>query len=266
MSAPDVICIGEAMIELHSSAINVRHTRGLPPLTFLFCETLPSNRKRLKNALVQFAFDVDHDLGHYVEGAMIVPDVAPYETAKLRLLNGPHSAIAYLGYLAGHQFVHEVMADAVLSGVSTSINEEIAPTVSEPSGIPLGAYTTDLSDRFRNSSVQYRKRLLGTIRDRIQMKVPFGWLATAVAAWIVPASGETPNGQPIEVRDRLAERMVKIGEDANGNTEATTSGFFGIDKVFCIDLPQIEAFKSEIIQGLRAILNVGARRAAGGIV
>ena len=41
----------------------------------------------------------------------IVADVHPYETMKLRLLNGVHQAMAYLGYLAGYRYVHEAMGD-----------------------------------------------------------------------------------------------------------------------------------------------------------
>jgi fructuronate reductase len=37
-----------------------------------------------------------------LEGAELVADVRPYELMKLRLLNGSHSCIAYLGYLAGY--------------------------------------------------------------------------------------------------------------------------------------------------------------------
>ena len=44
-------------------------------------------------------------------GAEIVSDVEPYELMKLRLLNGAHSSLAYLGYLAGYETVSETMAD-----------------------------------------------------------------------------------------------------------------------------------------------------------
>ncbi len=49
-----------------------------------------------------------------VGGAQFVADVAPYETAKLRMLNGAHSALAYLGLERGHRFVHEAVADPAI--------------------------------------------------------------------------------------------------------------------------------------------------------
>ena len=61
-------------------------------------------------------------------GVQIVPDVHPYETMKLRLLNGSHQAMAYLGYLAGYRYVHEAMADPDLRRlVVRMMDEEITP-------------------------------------------------------------------------------------------------------------------------------------------
>ncbi|MGH6693784.1 MAG: mannitol dehydrogenase family protein, partial [Sphingopyxis sp.] len=50
-------------------------------------------------------------------GAELVADVAPYETAKLRMLNGAHSALAYIGLGAGHAFVHQAIADPAIRPV-----------------------------------------------------------------------------------------------------------------------------------------------------
>jgi fructuronate reductase len=209
-------------------------------------------------------------------GAMIVPEVAPYETAKLRLLNGPHSAIAYLGYLAGHDFVHEVMADADLARFVTELmDDEIMPTVAEPDGMPLRAYAEDLRARFRNPSLQHRtwqiamdgsqklpQRLLGTIRDRIEQGAPFGRLATAVAAWMVYATGRTPKGEPIDVRDPHAERTMSIGDAAGGDPEALLGGYLQLTDVFGSDLPQDDGLRHALLQPLTLILREGSLAAA----
>ena len=63
-------------------------------------------------------------------GAQIVDDVAPYEAAKLRMLNGAHSLLAYAGLALGHSFVHEAIADPWLGPlVDRLMREEAAPTV-----------------------------------------------------------------------------------------------------------------------------------------
>ena len=48
-------------------------------------------------------------------GALIVPDVAPYEAMKLRVVNAAHSALAALGMPRGHTTVAEAIADPELS-------------------------------------------------------------------------------------------------------------------------------------------------------
>ena len=210
-------------------------------------------------------------------GAMIVPEVAPYETAKLRLLNGPHSAIAYLGYLAGHQYVHEVMEDETLARFVTALMDgEIAPTVAEPDGMPLDAYASDLRDRFHNPALNHRtwqiamdgsqklpQRLLNTIRDRRAAGAPYDRLALAVAAWIAYARGRTPGGEAIDVRDPLAERMAEIGARTDGDADGLLEGFLGLGEVFGDDLRQDAAFAGTVGTQLRMLLSEGPRAAAG---
>lgn len=206
-------------------------------------------------------------------GAMIVPDVAPYENAKLRLLNGAHSSIAYLGYLSGHSFVHEVMADKALSSFITKLmDEEIASTLDEPNGMPLSAYAEQLRSRFRNSSLQHRtwqiamdgsqklpQRLLNTIRDRIAANKPFPLLATAVAGWIVYACGKMPSGDTIDVRDPMSEKFEEIAQAANGDITSQLNGFLSLSDVFGTDLPVSAVFRDNVRAALEDIYAKGCR-------
>ena len=71
-------------------------------------------------------------------GAELVADVAPYETAKLRMLNGAHSALAYRGLLAGYGYVHEAIADPDLRAMAERLmREEAAPTIAAAPGQDL---------------------------------------------------------------------------------------------------------------------------------
>ena len=65
-------------------------------------------------------------------GAEIVADVAPYEQMKLRLLNGAHSSLSYLGYLGGYEFVSDVMGDASYARFVAALMEEATPTLARP--------------------------------------------------------------------------------------------------------------------------------------
>jgi fructuronate reductase len=112
-------------------------------------------------------------------GAQIVSDVAPYETAKLRMLNGAHSALAYLGLERGHAFVHEAVGDPALRElVHRLMVDEAAPTIAAGPGQDLPAYAEALLGRFANPALNHR--LIQIAMDGSQ-KIPQRWLATLAA-------------------------------------------------------------------------------------
>ncbi|MFD1613212.1 mannitol dehydrogenase family protein [Sphingomonas tabacisoli] len=109
-------------------------------------------------------------------GAALVDDVAPYESAKLRLLNGAHSALAYLGLERGHSYVHEAISDPLLRPVIEHLmREEAAPTIAPAPGQDLSRYIDALLQRFANPALQHR--LIQIAMDGSQ-KIPQRWLAT----------------------------------------------------------------------------------------
>jgi fructuronate reductase len=150
-------------------------------------------------------------------GAELVADVAPYETAKLRMLNGAHSALAYIGLGKGHDFVHQAIADpAIRPVIERLMREEAAPTIDAAPGQDLPAYADALLDRFANAALHHR--LIQIAMDGSQ-KIPQRWLETlawhqargascpsleaAVAAWIAFLRSDHPVDDPLA--DRLRE-------------------------------------------------------------
>lgn len=112
-------------------------------------------------------------------GVNLVRDVAPYETAKLRMLNGAHSLLAYCGLRAGHAFVHEAVVDPGLRSLADRLmREEALPTVNTAEGQDLGAYADELITRFADPAL--RHRLAQIAMDGTQ-KIPQRWLDTALA-------------------------------------------------------------------------------------
>jgi len=96
-------------------------------------------------------------------GAMLVADTGPYETMKLRLLNGAHSAFAHLGLPAGHETVADAVADAELRGfVERLLEDELAPTVGDVPGIDLADYRRTLFERFENPRIAHRLEQIAT--------------------------------------------------------------------------------------------------------
>ena len=90
-------------------------------------------------------------------GAQLVADVAPFELAKLRMLNGAHSLLAYAGLRAGHAFVHEAVADPALRALAEQLMRiEAQSTVPATPGLDLSAYTDALLTRFANPALRHR--------------------------------------------------------------------------------------------------------------
>jgi fructuronate reductase len=149
----------------------------------------------------------------------MVPDVHPYETAKLRMLNGAHSALAYLGLERGLTYVHEAMkSDEIRRLVDLLMRTEAASSLSPAPGQDLDLYADALLERFENPALEHR---LAQIAMDGSQKIPQRWLATlshhqqhardcpalveALAAWIVHVRGE-----PRMVEDPIAAELARL--------------------------------------------------------
>jgi fructuronate reductase len=206
-------------------------------------------------------------------GAQIVADVVPFETMKLRLLNGSHSTLAYLGFLAGHDFIWQASSDPELAQlVERQMADEIVPTLVAPPGIDLATYRRQLMTRFRNPALPHRtqqiamdgsqklpQRLLGTVRDRIAASASIAHLALAVAGWIRYASGSDEQGRAIAVSDPLAATFSGIVARAPGDPVRIAGGFLDLTTVFG-DLCADAAFRDAVTRNVETLFRDGVRR------
>lgn len=214
-------------------------------------------------------------------GVTMTQDIQPFEAMKLRMLNGSHSTLAYLGWLAGHKTVADTMADASLRRlISDLMGSEIIPTLSMPDGVDLPAYRDVLLGRFANPALKHKtfqiamdgsqklpQRLLGTIRDRLSGGEPIDRLALGVAAWVRFATGQDEIGATFEVQDPLAGEFAALARDAaidkdqpgRFDVDQLASGFFGLNAVFGDDLAADLRFRDAVIAALRMLCEKGAR-------
>ena len=81
-------------------------------------------------------------------GVQLVPDVAPYEKLKLRLLNASHQAIAYVGILEGAEYVHEVCRDPLFVRFLRGYQQEAVPTLDRIPGVDVDVYCDQLLARW----------------------------------------------------------------------------------------------------------------------
>ncbi len=194
-------------------------------------------------------------------GAILTPDVAMYERAKLRLLNGAHSALAYLGLLAGHETVYDAMQDAPLAGfVERMMREEIAPTLH--AGFDIGAYIDAILARLRNPALKHRLvqiasdgsqklpyRLLSPIADSLAAGRSVTRLAVPVAAWMRFAVRETGAGRALN--DPLAERLARTAAAGTGEAAHDVSLFLALRDIFPLALIADTRFTMPLIAAYR---------------
>ncbi|HEV6952460.1 MAG TPA: mannitol dehydrogenase family protein [Promicromonospora sp.] len=154
-------------------------------------------------------------------GVQVVDDVEPYELMKLRLLNASHQALCYVGYLAGHRYAHEVAGQEVYARFLRGyMDREGTPTLEPVPGIDLDAYKATLVERFANphvadtlarlcaeSSDRIPKWLLPVVRYHLEHGGPIEHAALVVASWARYDEGVDEAGEPIEIVDRLADRL-----------------------------------------------------------
>ena len=204
-------------------------------------------------------------------GATFVGDVAPFELAKLRMLNGSHSTLAYLGYLAGYETVADTMAAPGFAALVRGLMlEEAAPTLPPVPGLDVAAYADSLVARFRNPALRHRtwqiamdgtqklpQRLLGTVRDRLAAGGAIDRLALGVAAWMRYATGRDERGEAIDLRDPLADELRRRTAGL-ADARAISDSLLGLDAVFGRDLPNDGRFTEAVTAALSSLLREGA--------
>ena len=222
----------------------------------------------------QWVIEDDFPLGRpdwSAHGAEFTSDVAPYELMKLRLLNGAHSSLAYLGYLAAHETVADAMAEpAIAAYVARLMHDEVTPVLKAPPGADVEAYKRALLQRFRNPALKHRtwqiamdgsqklpQRLLGTIRERLGRDLPIPHLALGVAAWMRYVAGTDEAGRPIDVRDPLADDIKRRVAKAGPVAERLAPELLGIESIFGTDLAQMPQFTGPVTTALQSLFTRG---------
>ena len=212
------------------------------------------------------------DLG--AVGVQMVADVTPFELMKLRCLNGTHSSLAYLGYLAGHETISDAVADPPFAAFCRRLwAREIIPTLTPPEGVDLGAYADALLARYANPAIRHRtwqiamdgsqklpQRILGTLADNLRDGRDSPGLILAVAAWMRYVGGIDEAGAPIDVRDPMAARLKALSDGA-GNSAGKVAALLSVREVFPEALAGHPALRDALIAAHARLTREGARAA-----
>jgi mannitol 2-dehydrogenase len=201
-------------------------------------------------------------------GVQIVEDVEPYELMKLRLLNASHQALCYLGYLAGYRYAHEVCQDKLfVDFLLDYMDHEGTPTLPPVPGVDLDRYKHQLIERFANpqvrdtlarlcaeSSDRIPKWVLPVVREQLAAGREIKRSVLVVVSWARYAEGVDEEGRPIQVVDRLRDRLV---ERAQHNREDPL--VFISDPDLFGDLASDERFVTQYKAALKSLHEIGSR-------
>jgi fructuronate reductase len=208
-------------------------------------------------------------------GAIMTSDVAPYESMKLRLLNGAHSMLAYLGALAGYELVAYAI-EPLGPVIERLMDEDVTPTLDVPQGFDLTAYKASVLERFANPALRHRttqiamdgsqklpQRLLGTVRDRLAAGAEPRWAALGVAAWMRYVWASATDGDrarlPLDdpLRDRLRAAVAGLTDPA-----AVCAALLSITDVFAPDLRESPVFRDLVTDWLTRLAHDGGLHTA----
>lgn len=209
-------------------------------------------------------------------GALIVEDVSPFEEMKLRLLNGSHSIIAYLGYLAGYDYVHDVMADENFYRlIRLYMDEQATPTLDVPEGFDLGDYKQQLRERFANRALNHKtsqiaqdgsqkipQRWINSVRELEEMNRETEVIALAVAGWIRYLEAVRDTGETFVIEDPMSAELGSIKDKAEGDGGNLVNNVLSMGTIFgdLVDsyprfVQQVEYFYCEIkFKGVQGVV------------
>jgi fructuronate reductase len=198
-------------------------------------------------------------------GVTLAGDVAAFEAAKLRLLNGAHSTLAYVGLALGHATVAEAMAEPRLAAfVEALMRRDIAPTLHATAGLDLPAYIDAVLRRFRNPAIVHKLsqiawdgsqklpiRLLATIGDALAAGRPVARLAAGVGAWMWFVRETARSGG--DLTDPLAPQLLDLGRACVGQPSHDVALFMGLSAVFPDRLGREPRFRAALETVLGAL-------------
>lgn len=206
-------------------------------------------------------------------GAEFVNDVVPYEEMKLRMLNGSHSFLAYLGYLAGYEHINDCMNDANYKKITLALMmQQQAPTLHVPSHVNLSQYANQLIERFSNPSLKHKtwqiamdgtqklpQRMLDSVRWHLKNNSDFSLLALGVAGWMRYVSGMDDNKNDIDVRDPMQKELKSLVNSSQDGLERVNA-LLSLNAVFGEDLSNNSLFKEQITHHYLSLMQKGAKQ------
>ncbi|MCQ4288450.1 mannitol dehydrogenase family protein [Pseudomonas stutzeri] len=202
-------------------------------------------------------------------GVQFTDDVAPYEEMKLKLLNGSHLALTYLGFLRGYRYVHETMEDPLLRRyVQRYMDEDVTPQLAPVPGIDLEQYKRTLIERFSNRAIadqlervcsdgssKFSKFSVPTINRLIADDAELDRAALVIAAWALYLRGVDENGE----RYRILDPRLEFCQGLVAADDGLAERLLGREDIFGTQIPRSAAFREAFERNLTRLRSLGVK-------
>ncbi|MCU1727331.1 mannitol dehydrogenase family protein [Pseudomonas sp. 7P_10.2_Bac1] len=200
-------------------------------------------------------------------GVQLTSDVTPYEEMKIKLLNGSHLALTYLGFLKGYRFVHDTMNDPLfVAYMRAYMDKDVTPQLAPVPGIDLTVYKNTLVERFSNQAIadqlervcsdgssKFPKFTVPTINRLIADGGELKRAALVVAAWALYLNGVDETGQTYAIPDPRAQFCQALVAD----DELIVQRLLGVEEIFGTAIPQSAQFVAAFEWCLNSLRDVG---------
>ncbi|QRY67912.1 mannitol dehydrogenase family protein [Ensifer sp. PDNC004] len=201
-------------------------------------------------------------------GVQFVPDVAPYEHMKIRILNGGHAAIAYPAALLDIHFVHEAMEEPLIRAFLAKLeHDEIIPVIPPVPNTDLGDYYKLIETRFSNPKIgdtiprlaqdgsnRQPKFILPSTADRLARGEDVVGLSLVSALWCRYFAGTSDSGKTIAFNDQSADRLNRAALAAKDDPMA----FLALGDIFG-DVARSDLFRRRFAHALKTLWEKGTR-------
>ena len=211
-------------------------------------------------------------------GAVLTDDASAWERLKLRTLNGVHSAVAYLGALAGRETIAEALQ---IPGLRTAVRglvaEDVATSFTPPADVSVVAYGESVLERFANPVIAHRtvqvamdgsqklpQRVLHTIVDRRRMGGRPRWAALVVAAWMRFVQGTADDGRSLPLDDPLAAEIRSRLASAPSTPDGVFDALVRLEAVFPAELAGDAVVRELVVDWLTSLDKHGVESTVAG--
>jgi mannitol 2-dehydrogenase len=203
-------------------------------------------------------------------GVQFTDDVTPYEDMKIKLLNGSHLALTYLGFLKGYRFVHETMNDPLfVRYVRAYMDLDVTPQLSPVPGIDLTEYKNTLVARFSNQAIadqlervcsdgssKFPKFTVPTINRLIADGRETKRAALVVAAWALYLKGVNEHGDTYSIPDpRAVFCQALVADDV-----LITQRLLEVEEIFGTAIPNSPEFVAAFEWCCNSLREVGVTK------